>query len=507
MPAQSTITPEEKIKIKSAIPPSSNKIFGAALARIYYAYPDPRRWSYAGLQGAIVFSKDNTENLVNLKLVDIDGTRGVIWEHELYNGFEFFQDRAFFHSFPGDECMIGIVYADEQEAKAFFKKVNSKKELAAVKKSSSRSKSKKLSVGKKSKIDKAMISGPQSGSFIHIAHMGYDADTGFSTKGIDPSWLALLENLEGKGVSREVIAKEMDFIKTYVQKSQDEPKKKTKPPPPPAPNRRSHVPNGSLQKPPSPPPAPVRVSQPPPAPQRQSQPPPAPQRTQPALPPAPQRTQPVPPPTPHRTQPPPPPPPPPAPQRTQPPPPPAAPESPVKPPGPPAPPRRPFSRTEHLHHLQGLQNCYTPSSSGTSAPAASWGCCPTPSTASSPSSSSRWSSTTASSRSSYTGWCTVSTRATPQPGRNDLLASIRSSGGINALRKTENNSPPPRGSSSLATGAAVAGGAAAGAGVAEAASSGGGGDLTSALAAALLERNKRLGDSDSDEDDGEDDWD
>ena len=33
----------------------------------------------------------------------------------------------------------------------------------------------------------------------------------------------------------------------------------------------------------------------------------------------------------------------------------------------------------------------------------------------------------------------------------------------------------------------------------------GGGDLTSALAAALLERNKRLGDSDEDED--EDDWD
>lgn len=99
MPA---ITPEEKSKIKNIIPQSSNKIFGAALTRIYYAYPDPHRWSYAGLQGAIVLAKDKTRNSIALKLVDIDGTRGIIWEHELYNGFEFYQDRPFFHSFPGD---------------------------------------------------------------------------------------------------------------------------------------------------------------------------------------------------------------------------------------------------------------------------------------------------------------------------------------------------------------------------------------------------------------------
>jgi Wiskott-Aldrich syndrome protein len=102
MPAQTSLTPEEKIKIKNAIPASSNKIFGAALARIYYAYPDPHRWSYAGLQGAVVLSKDNLVNSINFQLVDIDGTRGVIWEHELYNAFELNQDRAFFHSFPGD---------------------------------------------------------------------------------------------------------------------------------------------------------------------------------------------------------------------------------------------------------------------------------------------------------------------------------------------------------------------------------------------------------------------
>lgn len=109
MPAQTTLTADEKVKIKNAIPTSSNKIFGAALARLYYAYPDPKHWSYTGLQGAVVLSQDNDRHCVNFKLIDIDGTRGIIWEHELWEGFEFYQDRAFFHSFSGDVSFVSNV--------------------------------------------------------------------------------------------------------------------------------------------------------------------------------------------------------------------------------------------------------------------------------------------------------------------------------------------------------------------------------------------------------------
>ena len=101
MPAQSTLSNEEKTKVKAAVNSPANKIFTAALARIYYAYPKPDEWSYTGLQGALAFVKD-TQGVFNLKLVDLSGTRGIIWEHELYEGFEYFQDRPFFHSFPGD---------------------------------------------------------------------------------------------------------------------------------------------------------------------------------------------------------------------------------------------------------------------------------------------------------------------------------------------------------------------------------------------------------------------
>lgn len=109
MPTQSLNT-DEKAKIKSAIPPSSNKIFGAALARVYYAYPQPDKWSYAGLQGALVFAKDNSNNAFFFKMVDLDGTRGVIWEHELYEDLEYNPDRAFFHSFAGDVCDIVLLF-------------------------------------------------------------------------------------------------------------------------------------------------------------------------------------------------------------------------------------------------------------------------------------------------------------------------------------------------------------------------------------------------------------
>ncbi|KAJ7083738.1 hypothetical protein B0H15DRAFT_753990, partial [Mycena belliarum] len=234
MPSQSTLSTEEKNKVKAAIPTSSNKILYAALARIYYAHPQPDEWSYAGLQGALAFIKDNTKGIHAFRLVDLTGTRGVIWEYELYDGLEYFPDRAFFHSFAADECMVGFVFADEREARTLWKKVIAKKDS----KSSKPASEKKKKSSKGGKIDKSMISGPASGSFVHVAHMGYDEDQGFTSKGVDPSWTAFLGQLENSGIDKKIIAQEIDFIKDFVRKHpqqapQKEPKK-PKPPPPPS---------------------------------------------------------------------------------------------------------------------------------------------------------------------------------------------------------------------------------------------------------------------------------
>jgi len=74
--------------------------------------------------------------------------------------------------------------------------------------------------------------------------------------------VALLEDLEGKGVSRQIIQQEIEYIKSFVRDTQDAPKRKTKPQLPTAPHRRSHVPGTSMDvqlqvKPSSPSPAPM----------------------------------------------------------------------------------------------------------------------------------------------------------------------------------------------------------------------------------------------------------
>ena len=101
MPSSSTLSTNDRNIIKSVIP-SSTKILAASLARIYFAYPDPHSWSYSGLQGALLLVADSGRGAHFLCLVDLVGTRGKLWEHELYSDFEYNQDRVFFHTFAGD---------------------------------------------------------------------------------------------------------------------------------------------------------------------------------------------------------------------------------------------------------------------------------------------------------------------------------------------------------------------------------------------------------------------
>ena len=69
----------------------------------------------------------------------------------------------------------------------------------------------------KGKLDKSMISGPKTDTFKHVAHMGYDSKSGFSSVGVDSSWQTLLEQLSAKGISAKDIQENEAFIKDYVQ--------------------------------------------------------------------------------------------------------------------------------------------------------------------------------------------------------------------------------------------------------------------------------------------------
>jgi len=104
MHSQITLDESENAEIQKAIPATSNKVYYAARARIYYAYPSARNWSYAGLQGAVAFVLNTSNNTFHFKMVDLDGTKRVIWDYELYDGLALNQEKSvtFFLSFEGN---------------------------------------------------------------------------------------------------------------------------------------------------------------------------------------------------------------------------------------------------------------------------------------------------------------------------------------------------------------------------------------------------------------------
>ena len=133
MPSTSSLTSSEKALIKKHAPVGSahDKIHTAAIARVYYAFPDPAKWSYSGISGALVYGwgqKGGWLRVVDLAVSlglkrggvgwrtrrapseltrgepnsGLQGTRGVIWDHQVAEDTQYYQDRTFFHTFPSD---------------------------------------------------------------------------------------------------------------------------------------------------------------------------------------------------------------------------------------------------------------------------------------------------------------------------------------------------------------------------------------------------------------------
>ncbi|CAO1620345.1 unnamed protein product [Jaminaea pallidilutea] len=502
MPSSGTINSASKSKIKAALPSATYKILTATVARVYAAHPDPDTWSYTGIEGGLAFVKLAATGGTGFRVVDLKGTRGVIWDHDLYQGISYNQDRSFFHTFEGDDFLIGFSFADDGEAGDFYKKVSNRgkhSKPSSSSKSSSAAAPATSSKKKKGGIDKSMISGPQD--FQHVAHMGYSSEHGFSSQNVDPSWAALLEQLSSMGVSEKDIKKNERFIKDFVgsrggpdTKPGGAPAAKAKKTPPPAPVRTPAT--GARKKPPPPPaprsrptstvPSAPAAPPPPAAPAAPAAPPPPPSR--PSMTPASSSGPPPPPPPPSRPS--------------------AAPAAPPPPPSRPAagetrgnvppPPPPPPGRS-------GGGGGAPPPPPPPAAPSRTGG--PPPPPPPPPSSGGRGG-----------GAAPQEGLPAPQEGRSALMASIQGAGIHQLKRADPSSSPAPSSSRSASTAAAAGAGAGVGMGAAAAAggadesmddgadaSGAGGGDLASALAAALNQRKGNMGDSD-DEEESDDEW-
>jgi Wiskott-Aldrich syndrome protein len=88
----------------------------AAVARVYVAQGS--QWSYTNMWGGVALVVD--ENNINyIRLIDLEAGQ-ILWEQEIYENFEYQSPTPFFHTFEGNDSVIGLSFADEDDAGAFY---------------------------------------------------------------------------------------------------------------------------------------------------------------------------------------------------------------------------------------------------------------------------------------------------------------------------------------------------------------------------------------------------
>lgn len=204
----------DKEKVKRVIPKGSQKVIDAAVARLYIAYPNTSEWTYTGLSGAVILVDDLVGHTFFLKLVDIQGHRGVVWDQELYLDFQYNQDRSFFHTFELEDCLGGLLFDDTSDASHFFKRVTTREKHGSKKTVQNRN---AIALQKKPEAPKAP--GPR-GEFTstgeqrirRTTHVQYYDDKP------PPEWRSLYAELESAGITEDMIADNKEFIKDYINK-------------------------------------------------------------------------------------------------------------------------------------------------------------------------------------------------------------------------------------------------------------------------------------------------
>ncbi|KAJ5445706.1 Actin-binding FH2 [Penicillium cf. griseofulvum] len=263
----SILSDADKETVKRNVPKPANKILAVAVARLYVAYPDPQKWTYTGIQGAVVLCNDLVGRTFWLKIVDVSPAgRGVIWDQEIYDNFSYNQDRTFFHTFELEACPAGLSFVDEKEAKTFIKKVQEREKHASKETSKTpfaSSRGQGPAPVANGKVGRSLF-----GSLLHRSAPAPSApppapapsiqvappppplspsvpppkpDLPFDTS--DPSWKGLLDELKGMGITEDQIAENSEFIKAWIDQKQaaaaesapieDQNKPKAAPPPPP----------------------------------------------------------------------------------------------------------------------------------------------------------------------------------------------------------------------------------------------------------------------------------
>ncbi|ROV94160.1 hypothetical protein VSDG_05670 [Cytospora chrysosperma] len=284
----SILSDADKETVKRFVPKQVNKIQAVAVARLYVAYPNPSKWTYSGLQGAVVLANDLVGNTYWLKMVDISpAMRGVIWDQEIFDTWSYNQDRTFFHTFEIEDCVAGLSFVDEKEAKQFKKKMDDREKNAS--KATKATPFGGVAPGAGGHHKHGLLGGifgghrhssaptlppPESprnrassiGTFNRQSSGGVNGHRSeFAIlEAFDPEWREHFgDDLKQKGLTDDFIKENQDFIVDFLKQEQAQTKHSTPPPPPPPVN-------GAGTRVPPPPPAARRGGPPPPPAPRRS---------------------------------------------------------------------------------------------------------------------------------------------------------------------------------------------------------------------------------------------
>ncbi|KAI0996083.1 hypothetical protein K3495_g12097 [Podosphaera aphanis] len=244
----SILTDEDKEIVKRLVPKASNKIQAVAIAKLYVAFPNRNKWNFTGLQGAVVLANDLIGNTFWLKLVDMSPQNyGVIWDQEIYDTWSYNQDRTFFHTFEIEDCLAGLSFVDEKEAKNFLKKMNDREKNASkATKANPFGGAAPQAVG--SGFRHGILGGffgghrhsstpiqptpPESPSFVlsptqnsrnSASSPNLEKSEFAALDAIDPSWKETWgDELKCMGITDDLIRENQDFIAEYIQTQQSQ---------------------------------------------------------------------------------------------------------------------------------------------------------------------------------------------------------------------------------------------------------------------------------------------
>ncbi|KAI0366508.1 hypothetical protein BV20DRAFT_639257 [Pilatotrama ljubarskyi] len=241
----STLSISEDINhyIRTLLPPDA-RVLSAAAARIYHSEfgARPDAWTYTGLRGMLVFGRNGTSVHSGLtvggqhardelnywfRLVDVDAGKGIVWFHPLPPTLDYRADKPFFHIFSGYSRMFGFRFDEDVDAETFYRRVTTRIQVSAPRVPKPRSvNSRNTSPGgactptrshATRRVSPSMISAPAPGTFVHVSHVGVDADGQIeASPNLDPAWTMMLDELRGYGVSEKMVQGDLDFVEGFL---------------------------------------------------------------------------------------------------------------------------------------------------------------------------------------------------------------------------------------------------------------------------------------------------